>query len=904
VLLGLAAATAAAGENLLRNPGFQPGGGRPGAPADWQAAGDSTYVKQELSLDSGRQGRRCARLRCTRFEQANAACHAMICQMGVPVRRGKTYRVTFWARGEDILGETVSVALSDTSAWSNCGLAGMFVPGPEWTRQEFAFRATHDCTTTRFQIWFASTGTLWLDQPVFEEARGPLRRPGKVIPSAGRKNLVPNAGFECGGDGWGSAEWDLAVHWGGRMNRLFGQIEEGGSAEGRRALRIDLAPESLPVSYFDYYELSRLPIRAPLAASRGYLEVEPGRQYVFSAYLRALDRGENRGPDATVPGRLAVREFDGGSFEKPLRIGSRWQRYWMTFRPRSAWCYVLAGPDLRKTAENPRPPERATCWLDGVQLEAAGAPTAFEPRQPVEFGVSTGRVGNVLAWGEPLAIRITVAKHRAELPPPAFVLSMTDFFGRSVWRETAQFDTARTFSPPLDRQQLRGFFRLDVKMTCGQSASEQTLRLAVIPAQPGDDSRFGVNHAYPWPHLLDLSRKAGLVWCRDWSLKWQEVEPEKGRFAFDQTDYQIDRPLAHGLRVLGLLPFPSSHWSSTAPAGVTGGEPYSESRSRVAYAPRDPAEFEAYVAATVAHYRGRIAWWQCFNEPLYTSYALPRQYGYDGAVYAKLVRSFARAARRADPGCRVLAGIGGLGDGQIMGDFERFFAAGGLEAVDAVDIHHYPGMRAPEFVEGLLEKLAALMDKHGGRKPVWLTEYGYYANDEPWAIPPGYQDFESPLADERTQAEYAVRWATILLAHGVDKIFYHAGTCGEINRANLEGVFYQYGGEPRKIYAAQAVMARLLTPRCRPVKRLPLAGAAKGYLFCDGPTTIGVVWDPSRGRAQTAVELSDARLKAWDLVGRPQSARRFKLSGTPVYLTGQGLSDAEFVAAVKTVGPE
>ena len=51
-----------------------------------------------------------------------------------------------------------------------------------------------------------------------------------------------------------------------------------------------------------------------------------------------------------------------------------------------------------------------------------------------------------------------------------------------------------------------------------------------------------------------------------------------------------------------------------------------------------------------------------------------------------------------------------------------------------------------------------------------------------------------------------MRWAAILLANGVDKIFYHAGTCGEINHADLEGVFYQHGGEPQKIYAAQVVL--------------------------------------------------------------------------------------------------
>ena len=61
----------------------------------------------------------------------------------------------------------------------------------------------------------------------------------------------------------------------------------------------------------------------------------------------------------------------------------------------------------------------------------------------------------------------------------------------------------------------------------------------------------------------------------------------------------------------------------------------------------------------------------------------------------------------AMPPDRILAGIGGLNDGQIMDDFERFFAVGGLAAVDAVEMHHYPGVRSPEFIEGLAEKLGS-----------------------------------------------------------------------------------------------------------------------------------------------------------------------------------------------------
>jgi hypothetical protein len=233
-----------------------------------------------------------------------------------------------------------------------------------------------------------------------------------------------------------------------------------------------------------------------------------------------------------------------------------------------------------------------------------------------------------------------------------------------------------------------------------------------------------------------------------------------------------------------------------------------------------------------------------------------------------------------------------------MDDFGQFFAAGGLKAVDAVDIHHYPQQRPPEFVEKLLEQLNALMDKHGGRKPLWLTEYGYYADDEPYAVPMPHQGFDQPLPSERVQAEYAVRWATICFANGVEKVFYHAGTCGGINSDSLQGVFFEYGGQPHKVYAAQAVMAHLFTTTCRFVRKLDLGGGIRSYLFRDGERLFAVVWAP-RGAKPRAIRLASDKLQLWDIMARPQAAREFTPTGTPVYIVATGASDAEFAAAVR-----
>ncbi|MCR4415820.1 MAG: carbohydrate binding domain-containing protein [Thermoguttaceae bacterium] len=882
-----ALAPAAWAANLVANPSFEDDADGDGMPDGWQVSGNANNVEQRLRLDRGRDGRRSARLDCTRFTPGGPAAHAMICQMGVPVKRGTLYRVAFWARAENLDADVVQVALSDTAGWHPCGLQDVFIPTDQWARYEFTFRAVRDCgKSSRFQIWFNSTGTLWLDDVTFDEApAAEAARPGRIVTAQGRANRIPNASFECGADGWGSAEWDRRTHWGGPMNALFGQIDQREHYDGHHSLRIDLSPENQPVSYFDYYELSRVPIFAPLAANLGWIEVEPGREHVFSAYLKAAA--------ANTPALLAVREFQGRSFSRPVRVGTSWQRQSLVFTPSSRWCYVLAGPDLRKTPENPSPPQRATVWLDALQLEAAREPTAFVRRQAVELGVTTDRPGNVVQEDEAFVLSLCAANADAKARRVQFHFRFTDFFDREVFRNAVAIDVpaagSAVHSPVYSARNLpecsRGFYRVHARIESEGVSDERTLRLAIIPKPREGDSRFGVNHAYPWPHLLDLSRKAGLVWVRDWSLKWQEVEPEQGRFTFAETDFQINRPLRHGLQVLGLLPFPSSNWSSSAPASVPGTGGYPQNRARVAYAPRDLGEFENYVARTVGHYKDRIRWWQVFNEPLYTDYSLPRSRGYTGADYARLTAAFARAARRADPGCKVLAGIGGIGDGQMLDDFKAFFAAGGLEAADAIDIHHYPTLRPPEFLEGPLARLVAAMEQHGPRKPIWMTEYGYYADDEPWAVPMPHEGFNRPLPSEQVQAEYAVRWAVIALAGGVEKIFYHAGTCGGVNSDSLQGVFYEYGGQPHKIYAAQAVMAHLLAPTMKFQRRLPLGEGVRAYLFGDGKRFVAVIWAPRKVKPKP-IRLG-AKAEVLDLVGRRVETRQLTPSGTPVYVTGE-----------------
>ena len=875
--------------NLVFNGDFERDTDGDGAADGWTFSGDPQHVKQRLSIDTGREGGKCQRLDCTAFEGGTGWRHAMLCQVDrVKVRKGYLYTLSFWAKGKDVEDYVVNVALQDTDGWKPLGLNSSFVPTGTWQRFEFQFIALRDCAAkSRLQLWFNSTGTIWVDDVVMTEGEAPfgtgLTRPAKPLEAEGRRNLVPNASFECGGDGWGS-DIPYYVSWATRMDRLFGDVVEGDAPHGRRYLKITLDEKTQPVMFFDYLRPLRHPVKAPLAASHGFIELERGKTYTLSASMRA-DKED-------TPARLGVRYFGDWTPSGEVRVGTSWKRYSWRFKAGTSPCYVLVGPDLRESKLT-----SCTLMIDGVQLEAGDVPGDFVVRDPVEVALATQRPGNIFLDGERPRIVVSACNATDAEKTVSVKLTVTDYFDDVVAEKSLRMNLAAGSSreQPADVQLTkRGFYR--VRATLDGRDVRSSLRIAIIPRYTRTDSVIGINHAYGWDPLVKASVDAGILWDRDWSFKWEDIEPEKGKFTFTETDHQVNREIGLGHVVLGLVPFPSANWSSSAPASVN---PRREAgnREREAYKPRDVDEFRTFVRRTVGHYQSCIRWWQVFNEPIYTNYALPRQSGHTPEDYVRLVQAFHETAKAVDPNCKVLAGTGSFAVG-AGSDLDRMLELGLLKWCDALDLHTYPRWRPPETLERVLVRVNALMEQNGGRKPIWLTEHGYYAEDDPVIIPPTTQDFCQPLPNERVQAEYSIRFNLILLKHGVRKIFHHAGTSTGVNRDNIQGVFFRFNGEPRKIYAAVAAFTDLFGPDVTFVRELPAGKDARAFLFRDGGRFILAAWQPREGDT-VKLRVSDRRIALRDIIGNPLAVSESVLTSAPVFAAAEGLGQTEFERAIR-----
>jgi hypothetical protein len=755
-----------------------------------------------------------------------------------------------------------------------------------------------------------------------------------TVPPIGGKNLVPNSSFEVGDAGWSSlgAEgagykngWaPLFGNW-GNLGTLHGTVERGGAAEGGAFLRIHVGAEDTPVFNYDYFVPVNHRELRPLAASRGWIEVTPGKPYTVSVSLR--------GSKAGVPAAFGVHEEDpatawSGSADdnlKQVSVGTRWKRYQYTFTPKYPFLFVLAGPSLTRE-------ETVAVDVDAVQLEEGSQATPYAPRGTLEVGIEPSATEGVFTIGEPASLTIRAFNASAQGVHTAVSFAVTDFDDHPVSIPDARLDVPAG-APAEARVALpadwKGFYRIRAAFGAGSARETRLIRIAFVPARGSADSVIGVNHAFPTRFHVQMARMAGVTWYRDWSLKWQHVEPQEGHFRWDVSDPEIRRVPEQGAHLMAMIPFPSAEWNSTGPSlavlqslirsyreGGLGDSGELIPRARWAWPPRDPAELGRFAQTVVQRYRKEVQVWEFLNEPLFTDYALPDAEhfeidpgpgappqaeidrlkstllkGYTFADYLALLRSVSPYIRAGNPKARIMGGPGFPGDGKYTLAMVR---GGILGSIDILGIHDYPFMSAPEKLLHRMDTLQAAMRENGGPKPVWLTEFSYFGTDdlarEPFVPTPGVFS-EKQLLSERQVAENIVRFCTIFLSRGGEKIFLHSGSVGSVNNPGTESCLFADGGVC-KVFPALAVFTNEIGPAPKAAGDRE-NGTRFAFAFESGAQSTDVLWDTA-GTSEVAIP---AGATCRDIVGRTLAGPSVRLSGSPVYLVAAPGRAAEILAA-------
>ena len=410
------------------------------------------------------------------------------------------------------------------------------------------------------------------------------------------------------------------------------------------------------------------------------------------------------------------------------------------------------------------------------------------------------------------------------------------------------------------------------------------------PAQPVDEppSPFGLgaylHRVSTQPRLLekvaDLAARTGAGWTRE-EFNWNLIEPRPGEYhqpSLAALDRVVEEAAARGMEVVGLITG-VSNWSSGGMA------PSTEAQFR---------DFAGFVTFVVDRYRGRIRYWEIWNEPNTDLFWPPKA---NPADYVRLLTLAAAAAREVNPGVRIIGGsVAELKD--LLFVFSLFLLGAG-EAMDILSVHPYTSPKPLENspAELNLSLLPGLTGLFGPPKPIWVTEIGF-----PTCL-------GSSGVDETGQAELLVRAYLSLLATGVETAAWYDLRDDGLDPWNCEDRFGLVTHQedliplrPKPAFSAFGTMTGLLAGLDFS-RRLELGPGRRGLVFESfwaGSQTL-VLWlvtDPAQEsdgqRTETLkLALSGRVDSVVDLFGRPYDhsfdgrTLSLTLSGSPVYVQGR-----------------
>jgi hypothetical protein len=291
----------------------------------------------------------------------------------------------------------------------------------------------------------------------------------------------------------------------------------------------------------------------------------------------------------------------------------------------------------------------------------------------------------------------------------------------------------------------------------GRTVFERQFRVAIAPEvylSKIANSTFGLHTSSPG--FLRPQDEFASLWGAKWDrifIRWEVVESARGQYDFSRPDAIVDSLLRQNISILGVLGEASPPW-----AGAPG--------------PAHYAAWKQFVEQAARHYRGKIGYWDVFNE-------VDVKYEQQRAQAQEFDLNFLRpgiASVHEDSRATVVCCSPGTTPWLLY--YQRLFDAGLLPAIDVVSLHPYQ-LVAPEEKDGAFnyeERLIALdrlVQSYGGqRKRIWSTEANWILGNR------GEPDVTAPDLDEHTQAEYVVRVNLLSLAHSVPYFlhmpFYHS----------------------------------------------------------------------------------------------------------------------------------
>ncbi|MCX7918421.1 MAG: cellulase family glycosylhydrolase [bacterium] len=356
-----------------------------------------------------------------------------------------------------------------------------------------------------------------------------------------------------------------------------------------------------------------------------------------------------------------------------------------------------------------------------------------------------------------------------------------------------------------------------------------------------------------------LMAEAGIKLIRD-ELYWSNLEREKGKIIFPENYLQnVEITLAHGIEPLIILDYGNPNYDN-------GRAPYTD-EGREAFA--------RYCTAVVSKFKGKIKYFEIWNEPNIPGFWKPEPNPKD---YFLLLKTVYQACKQANPNCVILAGAT---SGVDLKFFEEVFKLGGLQYMDVLSLHPYTGV-SPEGNDLVGKLIAArkLTEKYRKSLRIWITEIGYPTHTGPNGF------------TEQTQSDYLVRTYFHSLASGyVDAVFwYWFGPDGpdETYSEDRFGII-RSDWSPKPAYIAYKTMYEQINNVQYLGSIDSTNPAVVGYRFQNGNNLLTVLWSV-KGRIPIGIKTRAKEIQIIAADGTQQTLTplqnvvTFTLTESPIYI--------------------
>ena len=402
-----------------------------------------------------------------------------------------------------------------------------------------------------------------------------------------------------------------------------------------------------------------------------------------------------------------------------------------------------------------------------------------------------------------------------------------------------------------------GIKYLETKLRVGSEVRRLALRQFAYMNPVGnavsakDPFRFAMAGIRPQnDRELDLQLAAtALIGAAVWrdSIPWPEVEPQPGQWSWAKVDRQLELAQKHSLVRQAVLT-QTPRWALANPYREDAG------LKRTVLYPGRTDSWRRYVRAVAERYRGKIPYWEIWNEPDLRSF-------FNGTTreYVQLLKIGYEELKDVDPKNMVMTGgfaraVPRPADAEGRGDLHRDAIAAAQGYFDVHAFHRH-GM-FPDFqrdVDGPLAEIRAQMREP---KPLWFNETAMH----------------STMIGEREQARVLFKKMAFARSRGamgytwfnlVERSNYPVGDPERHYGAMLPDL------QPKPVYVVYNELVRRLQGKVF-VRGLDLGPGRWAFLFQGGAESVLLAWkeDVSTSDELWAVEASAAKtLIEVDLMG-------------------------------------